>query len=98
MPRTANSASDLAVARIQSVLEDGKACAIRREAAHGPVARQVIAVVVMEWSQVLRRIRRTRHGIDDLPAKVGIGLAIVRPAHPCAAFVLAPQIGIDLAV
>lgn len=89
--------SDVPVAWIERVFESGKPCAVGGDVALGLVPGHIVIVAMVERPQVFRRIRFAGRDVDDLPAEVGIGLAVIRAADPGAAFVLAPQIAIDVA-
>jgi hypothetical protein len=79
------------------VFEGGKTGAVGGDVALGLAPGHIVAVAMVEWPQVFRRIRLAGRNVDDLPAKVGISLGVIPTADPGTALVLAPLIAIDVA-
>src|SRR5690348_15683881 len=57
-----------------------------------------VTIAVVEWAQILQNIRSTGRDIDNRPAKVGTGIAVMLTCDPGAAFVLAPLIHFDVRI
>src|SRR5512144_997512 len=87
--------SEVPVARLETVLEGGKAGAVCRDVALGPMVGNVVSVSMMERPQVFQCVRCASRDVDDLPAKIGVGLAVIGTADPGATFVLAPHTGVN---